>query len=140
MKHLTKREYLSHLGRVAMRASGSLLFIGGGLLALGLSFVLGIAAGLEHQAYPNELRIGFAVFSFALFITAGALCYRGFDTLWSLDQSEQVVLMKDVATESLPEEATLLRASGPPTHLDHLLLPHNAMKEEGEEERKDKPG
>ena len=121
MKHLTKREYLWHLLNSVSRAGGSLIWIGCGLGCLGVSFVLGIAVGLEHQSYPPELRTTLGVSSFVLFVTAGALCYRGFDTLWNLDQGEQVAFTPEVESESIDNSSVENAVPGPPTHLDHLL-------------------
>ena len=125
MKHLTKREYLSHLLQTGARAGGSLAWIGCGLGCLGVSFVLGIAVGLEHQAYPPELRTTLGVVSFVLFIVAGALCYRGFDTLWNLDQGEQVVYSPEEDSEVADIPSVDHSTPGPPTHLDHLQRNRN---------------
>ena len=121
MKHLAKREYLTHLLKSTARAGGSLVWIGCGLGCLGVSFVLGIAVGLEHQSYPPELRTTLGVSSFVLFVAAGALCYRGFDTLWNLDQGEQVVYLPEEESEAIDNSTIANTITGPPTHLDHLL-------------------
>ncbi len=113
-----KNDVLARLGETISLLGDGVFTLTIGLSILGASFVCGIGGGVVFSQYPTAAGI-LAIAAVILFIVAGAICYRGFDKLWNLDQRDSAN-SSDSENIELPDKNDAVRPDLPPTYLDRL--------------------
>ena len=113
-----KNDFWMRLGETVSLLGGGVFTLTIGLSLLGASFVCGIGGGVVFSQYPTAAGI-LAITAVILFVVAGAICYRGFDKLWNLDQRDSAN-SSDSENLELPDKNDEVRPDLPPTYLDRL--------------------
>lgn len=135
---LPKNDFLARLGETISLLGGGVFTLAIGLSILGASFVCGIGGGVVFSQYPTAAGI-LAIAAVILFIVAGAICYRGFDKLWNLDQRDSGN-SSDSENLELPDKNDEVRPDLPPTYLDRLARsPKDTVREENFKDDSSKP-